>query len=136
MKTIIKVKKEIEIKTLLLNAQVRYWKDSIINGENDTPNGDNIPCKENDSWCPEIDIDSGKILNWEIGKEADLHYKVCDCCSWDILDENDNIVFSKQGQYVPDTLCPKEKGYGDYIIMEIDPQGYIKDWDFKIKDFK
>lgn len=31
--------------------------------------------------------------------------------------------------YVPDFLCPKSEGYGDYIIMDIDSNGFIKNWD-------
>ncbi|MBF1490742.1 MAG: hypothetical protein HXN77_09620, partial [Prevotella pallens] len=30
--------------------------------------------------------------------------------------------------YVPEVLCPKGEGYGDYIIMTVDKDGFIKDW--------
>ena len=36
---------------------------------------------------------------------------------------------------MPSTLSPKEPGYGDYIIMDIDENGIIQDWDFNIDDF-
>ena len=65
MKVKIKVEKEVELKTLLVKAGVRYWNDSEINGENDTEEGDNIPCKLGDLWSPEIEIGTGKILNWK-----------------------------------------------------------------------
>lgn len=50
-------------------------------------------------------------------------------------DENGLVVLSLEDGYVPDTLCPKESGYGDYIIMDIDENGMISDWNFEIKDF-
>jgi len=115
MKVKIKIKKEVEVKTLQVKAGVRYWEDSEVNGENDTENGDNIPCKVGDIWKPIIDIDKGIITNWKQGTTASIHYKVCDCCGWDLLDEN---------------------GYGDYIIMNIDASGCIQDWVFDIDDFK
>jgi hypothetical protein len=133
----VKIKKlvEVEVKTLVVKAEVRYWEDSEINGESDTENGDNIPCKNGDIWNPEIDIETGIISNWEQGKTADIHYKVCDLCGFELKDENGNIVHKEEDGYVPRTLSPKENGYGDYIIMDIDSEGKIKDWKFDIDDF-
>lgn len=135
MKVKIKKSVEVEVKTLVVKAQVRYWEDSEINGENDTENGDNIPCKIGDVWNPEIDIETGVILNWEKGKTADIHYKICDCCGFELKDEKGNVVHSEEDGYVPETLSPKERGYGDYIIMDVDSEGKIKDWKFDIDDF-
>lgn len=133
----VKIKKlvEVDVKTLVVKAEVRYWEDSEINGEIDTENGDNIPCKNGDIWNPEIDIETGIITNWEKGKTADIHYKVCDLCGFELKDENGNIVHKEEAGYVPRTLYPKENGYGDYIIMDIDSEGKIKDWKFDIDDF-
>ena len=135
MKIKIKVEKEFDICTLQVKADVRYWEDSEINGENDSKDGDNVPCKVNGNWCPEIDIEIGKIINWEQGKTAEIHYKVADGCGWELKDENGLVVLSLEDGYVPDTLCPKESGYGDYIIMDIDENGMISDWNFEIEDF-
>lgn len=135
MKTKIKVEKEVEIKTLHVEAKVRYWEDSEVNGEPDTENGDNIPCKVGEIWELLIDVDSGKITNWTKGVTASIHYKVCDCCAWEIKDENGEVVMSVENEYVPGTLCPKEQGYGDYIIMDINEDGLIEDWEFDIDDF-
>ncbi len=132
----IKVEKEVEIKTLLVKAGVRYWEDSEINGEPDTESGDKIPCKDGSLWCPEINVDTGEILNWTKGVKAEIHYKVCDAGSYFLKDENGEIVLSKEDGYVIDSLCPKEAGYGDYIIMDIDENGIIQDWDFDISNFQ
>ncbi|WCM42422.1 hypothetical protein MG290_01765 [Flavobacterium sp. CBA20B-1] len=135
MKATIKVEKEFDLKTLEVFAKVRYWEDSSVNEEDDTENGDLIPCKVDDNWCPIIDIDTGIITNWEKGKTAEIHYKVCDCCAWGIKDIEGNLVLKSEGDYVPGTLSPKEPGYGDYIIMDISEDGTIQDWHFYIEDF-
>ena len=121
---------------LIVKASVRYWEDSKINGVEDTENGDNMPCKQGDLWCPEINIETGIIENWEIGKTANIHYKVSDCCSWVIQDSNGRVIYFQDDGYVPDTLCPAERGYGDYIIMNIDENGQIDKWKFNIDDFQ
>lgn len=125
-----------EIKYLLVKAHVRYWEDSTINGIEDTENGEIIPCKQGEMWCPKIDIATGIIQNWEIGKTASIHYKVADCCGWELLDENNSVISSQEDGYVPRTLCPAENGYGDYIIMNIDEKGQIDKWEFNLDDFQ
>jgi hypothetical protein len=131
----VKEKKKFNLKTLHVNANARYWENSTINGFNDTERGDLIPCKENNSWKPIIDIDNGIILNWEKGKVASIHYKVVDCCRYEIHDDNGKIIKSVEDGYVPRTLSPKRNGYGDYIIMDIDENGLINNWIFKVDDF-
>lgn len=138
MKAKIKVEKEFDIKVLMVNANVRYWEDSEINGENDTENGENIPCKEGSSWKPVIDVETGQILNWEIGKNASIHYKVVDEGTYELVDEDNSVIVGIYQDYVPRAMCPKENGYGDYIIMDIDENGYIQDWKFSeyhLEDF-
>ena len=134
MKTKIKVEKEVELKTLIVHAEVRYWEDAEVDNVEDE-NGYLIPCRVGDSWKPIIDIDSGIITNWEEGKIAKIHYKVCDCCGWELLDSDGNIILSSEDGYVPKTLCPAENGYGDYIIMYVNEKGIIEDWEFNINDF-
>lgn len=133
MKITINRHNEVDVKKLRVRAGVRYWEDALINGSDDTQDGDNIPCKDGDYWCPVIDIDTGKILNWEIGKYADLHYKVCDDGEYTLSTEDDEYVFQIDG-YVPLFMSPRENGYGDYIYMTINSDGYIQDWKFNIED--
>lgn len=125
MKVKIKVEKEVELKTLLIKAEVLYWEDATVNGVKDE-SGDLIPCRVKDEWCPEIDIDSGLILNWAKGVSADVHYNVCDAGSYYLNDENGNVVLSIEDDYVPNKLIPGE--YGDYIIMNINEDGFITNW--------
>ena len=131
----IKIETEVDLQTLVVNASVRYWEDSEVNGVEDTVNGDNIPCKNGDTWNPCIEIDTGIITNWKQGVKAEIHYKVCDGCAWSLKDKEGEVVLYEMDGYVPKTLCPKEAGYGDYIIMDVDENGQIADWEFNIGDF-
>jgi len=134
MKVTIKIEKEVDVKTLKVNAKVRYWEDTSVNGIEDS-DGNLIPCRNGDNWSPIIDVDSGIITNWRKGTSADIHYKVCDCCAWELLDEKGNFVVGENDGYVPETLSPADSGYGDYIIMKVDVDGIIQDWSFNIDDF-
>jgi hypothetical protein len=134
MKLTIKTSKEVEVKYLLAKCGVRYWEDATVNEEEDEQ-GDLIPCRDGDYWCPLINIETGVIENWEKGKIADIHYKICDDGVYTLLDENKNEIKSIEG-YVPNTMCPKENGYGDYVIMDIDENGKISDWDFDSRYFE
>lgn len=132
---------------LKVNAGVRYWDDAKVNGEYDTNCEDlenpdaapTIPCAEyvgeqnrvlhgeNWRWRPLIDIETGQIVNWKKGTTAHIHYKVCDDFQCDILDKDKNIITSYDG-YVPKIMCPADEGYGDYIIMDVDENGFIQKW--------
>ena len=131
----VKIKKlvEVNIKTLHVKAGVRYWEDATVNGVEDV-DGKLIPCRDGENWYPIIDIESGKIIDWEIGKTANIHYKVCDNGEYCLLDENEEIVIHLDG-YVPKTLSPEGIAYGDYIKMKVNSEGYIDKWNFDISDF-
>lgn len=134
MRTTVEIEKEVDFKTLLVKAEARYWEDSTVNEVKDV-NGDLIPCRDGDMWCPIIDIDTGIIRNWEQGKKASIHFKVCDAGSYYLLDEKGETILSIENDYVPKMMCPKDKGYGDYIIMDIDENGKIEDFKFDLDGF-
>ena len=127
MKAIIKVEKEVELKTLVIRALPRYWEDATVNDIEDV-NGDLIPFREWDMWCPHIDIDTGVVYDWPEGVTASIHYKVCDAGSYYLLDEHGNHILSIEQDYVPSMACPNGEGYGDYIIMHINEKGQIANW--------
>lgn len=135
MKITITEPREVEVKQLQVKANVRYFEDGLVNGKEDSNDSPTMPCVEGDLWKPLIDIETGQILNWRQGVTASIHYKVCDQCSWELKDESGKVVLSMEDDYVPETLYPKENGYGDYIIMDIDENGVIADWDFDPSDF-
>lgn len=136
-----------EIFCIKCNIEVRYWNDTEVNGVEDVDffktkgNGcPQIPCavqvlkeptnviySDHWRWCPIINIENGQIVNWQIGVTANVHYKVCDGFSCSLIGLDDEIVVDFEG-YVPSFMSPSENGFGDYIIMFIDKDGYIKDW--------
>lgn len=134
MKIQVKQIVEKDAKYLVVRAGVRYWEDATINGIPDE-NGDLTPCREGSNWRPKIDIDSGRILNWKEGVIGDIHFKVCDDGDYRILDEDGDEIVKKEG-YVPDIMCPEENGYGDYIIMKINENGFIAHWQPDLTDFQ
>jgi hypothetical protein len=113
---------------LKVEAQVRYWEDATINGENDE-DGDNVPFKSGDIWAPIVDIENGVIVDWPIGVVANIHFKVCDAGECFLLDEDKNKIAKYNNYYVPDEfLCHGDDGYGDYIILDICESGKIKNY--------
>lgn len=133
MKVELKVKKEFEVKYLQVEANVRYWEDATVNGVEDE-NGELVPCRVGEIWKPFIEIETGKILNWTEGVEANIHYKVCDAGVYKLLDDTKSVVKEIDG-YVPTLMSPKEAGFGDYIIMDINKNGQISSWKPVLKDF-
>jgi hypothetical protein len=135
----IKVTESVEKEVSYLTAKcgVRYWEDATVNGVEDL-DGSLIPCRDGDYWCPIINLETGRITNWEKGIEADIHYKVCDDGEYWLLDSSLTEVIKATGYYVPNMMCPNGKGYGDYVIMNVDGDGYIKnfkiDWDKFLDD--
>ena len=151
MKVKVKIIKQVEVKLIHLDAFVRYWEDSDINGEPDSNEEPKMPFAVKTKvsngnpwrkemvngyrWRPKIDIDKGVIVDWPGDVEADIHYKVCDECHITIVDKDNQKVYDRES-YVPNALCIGERGGGDYIIMHIDRDGKIKDWNpNKVKDF-
>lgn len=98
--------------------------------EPDTKSGEKIPLKSGACWQLTIDAETGIIKDWTPGMRAEVHYKVCDQFSALFKDAEGKIVVEIEDEYVPDFMCPKEEGYGDYIIMKINGDGKIEDWEF------
>ena len=117
----------VTVAKLKVDAEVRYWEDGTVNGIDDD-DGTLIPCRIGDAWCPIIDLATGKIEGWPENTIASIHYKVCDAGVYTLLDADGNEVCVKDG-YVPDIMAPDGKGYGDYIIMQVGPDGAILNFD-------
>ena len=133
---------KVPVKYLRARCGVRYWEDAVVNGERDN-DGSRIPCRtpaydrkrRRDIWCPTIDLDTGKILNWPEGTTARLHYKVCDDGDYALLDADFGTVKSING-YVPDIMCPGGEPDGDYVVMAIGGDGVIAGWRVDLADFE
>ena len=123
MKAIIKIKKEVEVKTLEVEAKIDDIGGIEINGQN-IEKRELLPFLKGDYWCPIIDIDTGTINEWPKGATAKIYVKVSDGGIYLLKDEQGDAVLSFKKGYVPKIMYPKKKGYGEYIIMNIN-KNYI-----------
>jgi hypothetical protein len=111
-----------------VSAEVRYWEDATINGKEDS-DGTLTPFKRGTLWCPVIRLADGLVMDWPLGIVADIHFKVCDAGEYWLLDEGKQRIGKWDGYYVPnDFLCHGDNGYGDYIILKINAEGFITGW--------
>jgi hypothetical protein len=86
-------------------------------------------------WEPSIEVDTGRIMNWKPGVTASIHLYVVDRCFVHLHDYDNDRHWATDGEwYVPEFLYPKKNGYGDFINMDIDGNGYIKDWKPELVD--
>lgn len=114
---------------LIVDAGVRYWEDSTVNGQVDADGG-LIPFRVSDRWCPVIELATGKILDWPSGTTASIHYKVCDDGEYWLGNAAGLKTVKWKGSYVPcRLLCVGDFGYGDYIILTVDGDGIINGWE-------
>lgn len=87
-------------------------------------------------WCPVIDVNEGKVLDWTPGFILRTHFKVCDqgVYVYSNYDETQQIVSCDcDDYYVPNWLCDFDEGYGDYMYIQINGDGTIENWD-KLKN--
>ncbi len=115
------------MKYLLVQADVRYWDDTTVNGEPDE-GGDLIGKRKGDTFEIIVDIERGVILDWN-NSDTYIHYKVCDGGVYFLLDDTFNKVLKWKGYYVPNSyLCHGGNGYGDYIILKVNEDGKIENY--------
>lgn len=113
-----------------VRAEVRYWDDSVLNGEHDVTlaEGPKMPLREGALWCPIIRLEDGNIVRWPAGNRASIHYKVCDQGEYWLLDKRMNRLAKWRGSYVPTSILNQRDGDSDYIIMRIDSSGTNPNW--------
>jgi len=113
---------------LIVEAEVRYWEDTTVNGVEDS-DGSLVPLRKGKNWCPVIELATGKISDWPQGTVAEVHYKVCDQGEYWLANSTGSRVAKRKGHYVPDDLlCVGDRGYGDYIIFNVGADGTIAGW--------
>lgn len=91
-------------------------------GEEDIPN--DFPLREGNAWEAEVDIDTGEITDWPVGKSGNLEMKVCDEGVYVLLDYGFEEIASLKG-YVP-AIVPRDGG--DYVNLKINSEGIITNW--------
>lgn len=132
-----------DVKFLQIDVGPRYWEDSEIKVEEKWEDDidyleqkkgvcPKMPFAVKDDtksyveyrWRLTIDLIEGKILDWPMGVEARVFYKVCDDGTYYLLDGDKNVLEEKNC-YVPEILAYEQEGWGDYLIMKIDENGKI-----------
>ena len=76
-------------------------------------------------WCPKIEVATGKIVDWPVDRRivANIYAKPSDDCAIIVDEKNLN-----EGEYVPQFLRPEGNTDEDYVIMYIDCNGFIGNW--------
>lgn len=124
----------VDVKYAKCLIYARYFEDSVYNGEDEQEDTPKIPfiglneTRNRRFWSPLIDLEQGRILYWPKGNTAYVHYKSCDDNTIMLLDDKFNKVCEYEGD-VPDLLDIYGDACGDYVIMSIDANGYIKDFE-------
>ena len=130
----------VNLKYAQCELRIRNWEDFTVNGKEDDNDNPKTPfAKDKKYWCPLIDIDEGKIVGWPQGVTLDVCAKTCDENIIYFFDENKNAIewFDEKEQevlscydgYVPEFLDPSGEGYGDYVELTVDEDGYVKNFE-------
>lgn len=106
-----------DVTTIYLAVEPRHWGDGIP---------EDLPGRKGDMWTATIDLATGIIRDWPLGRTEDLCMKVCDAGSYYLCDGNGKEIASIENDYVPNGIIPGS--YGDYIEIVIDGAGRIEDW--------
>lgn len=118
---------ERDAKFLKVSLEPRYWEDAFLNGAPDREG--HMPLRSLDEWVAVIELDTGRVLEWPMGCQANLQYKVCDSGLYWLLNQDMTEIARWTGVYVPsDYLCTGRSGTGDYLGIEIGSQGLIRNW--------
>ena len=133
---------EVDIKYLQVDLFRFYLEDSTINGKEGNESNTPFYCQKYNQYYDEdrpcisftIDVDEGKILNYPIGTIWNIRYKAVDEGIYTLTDKDYNEI-SKLDGYVPNVFSIDDAGYGDYIFMTVDENGYIQNWVFHFEDF-
>ena len=152
MKALVKkfVQDEVNLKYFVIDCEPRYWEDSEINGQDDTDTmaiadgkgQPGMPFAYYDKeakvwkWKIKINVDTGYVQGWPNEITADIHYKVCDQGEYWFEDAKGKKCFAqeigdKTCDYVPSLIDFYGDSYGDYIVMTIESNGHVKEWDLK-----
>lgn len=111
---------EIEFDSIRVVAEMRY-------PDEDAPDG--MFGLDGETLDITIEVsDDGKtarIKGWT-GPAIGLHTKVCDCCSTYLMCRGFHVV-EREDDYVPGFM-PGDH-YGDYLILDIDADGVITNWE-------
>ena len=89
-------------------------------------------------WAITIDLNEGKVLDWPEGFAIRTNFKVCDDGEYLFFDADKNLITNITDEYdqyyVPDFLSIEDEGYGDYVYINIGPDGKIEHFDRMMRE--
>lgn len=107
---------ELEVDAVRVTAPIRYEEDQAeLAGK---------PGVSGNCLSLVLDLDRLAVRDWPAGETLDLHLKVVDQGTYELL-RGDEVVATKAEEYVPRCL-PQQ--YGDYLVMHVGEDGSIRDW--------
>lgn len=124
---------EVDVVTLQVDVEPRYWEDAVIDGVAETDADPRMPMRNGSLWQFDVDLATGVVRGWPAGVSARSHYKVCDAGIYRLLDAGGRVVAEKAG-YAPNMLSSGNGG--DYVIAKIGPDGMIEGWEPDLDYFR
>ena len=116
MKFTIQHPTEIDVATIELILPIRFGDEDMSY---------NFPLRQGDVWRATVDIDTGKIHDWPVGRSGKLYEKVVDGGTYALFNA-DGILVAQISDYVPHGVVPGD--WGDYVDLKINEQGVITNW--------
>ena len=96
---------------------IRYEEEEIPN---------DFPFRIGETWAAAVDIDTGKIRDWPVGRTADIHLTVKDGGTYTLLNAEGKVVAAIEEDYVPHRIVPGS--FGDTVELSIAGDGTITNW--------
>ena len=115
----ITVKQPVEIEISHVRISVPLHKDTI------EELGKRFPILDGRTWTAVVDVETGRIQDWNQSGEFSLCDKVRDGGTYELLSPSGSVVGRIEENYVPNRLVPGE--YGDYIELHI-KDGVVTNW--------
>ena len=116
-----------EATQLIVTVKEKYCTYAVVNGVEYIDKRAEMTCADYPPFQKFIiDLKTGVITNWKKGVTAEIFYKVVDTACYTLLSGR-KLAAYKEG-YVPEFLAISHEGWGDYIAIDVDANGQIKDW--------
>lgn len=117
---------ELDFKYVQIYVPIRKEEDVPLYSPFRSGNKVETVSEGNDWLRLTIEISTGKIPDWPVGQSGELHIKVVDNGTYNLLDKNKTLLVSLQDEYVPNHLIPGD--YGDYIVLHVNITGEVTNW--------
>ena len=115
----VEVLKPVEIEVHTVKINVKLYDDV-------TENIPNFLLNKHGEFEIEIEVDTGKVVNWSDVESIQIFDKVCDCGTYTLFDKNGSRIVEVISDYVPNDLIPGN--HGDYIDLQINMDGVVTNW--------